>query len=934
MENIVGKRGFLIREESGGQVKIYKSSEAARLVVQPGSRYQLLDAQTLKPTPVKTAYKDGYDLVLILQDGSSIVIPNYFLNTDPNDRKSLSEFEQFLPFTPAVEVRKQVYDPDTDDSGSWFNGAILGLVGIVLGATALIATAFKRSDVNVTTGDNNNNQTTGDNNQNNGDDNQTAGNNGDNQTNGDNNTVGDTVGDTYGDDNNVGDNNDQTNVTGGSGSGTTTGTTPAPSSYSITIDNVEGRDKIDVNEATDVLVSGTSSGLANGQVLEITIEDTISATVSKTAIVNNNTWTIEGNELDLTSLADGDLKLTVKAIDSSGTILATADEQLSLDTVVPEIVAVTAEPSSAEYFGSQFVNTELFFYVEYSEAVELNGSALNLSLNTGDTGATYVGQFQPDGSPNTKFLQFKYVLTENGEAQSSDRSIVPLAIVEGQDTKILGLDGDRARTTISQAAIDNFRQNHSLIYDLAPPEISDVELVSITSTGETVERQLNGVLTTLMKVNGLIKLTYTEPVVTETNGGTDVPSFTIDGLERLIEGNDVNTFVGLTTYSAADNSGSLSVDQFYRISDAYVPVQDDLGAITDVALSVVLGGFMQNNAIIIGDAGVPAKNNFVESNFANLVVTENLGTYSVNIGAGPFILDTVDYEILDPTVSEIDWLSYFSDHLSKDQVLGIISAKDINENNPNYLDEYTGQMEDLSSNFFDGRSLRSFIGISGDVINITPLTELVVRIAEARNVFTTTEVEKISAEVADFFGLKTLNISKLSFVNADFDETIDTEGFEYAIALAALSTLDTITGSIDATLNILSPLFEEGIDEQRENAIKNLIIEAEEIAPLAPNSEYLNNIDFITSKLDSMLKYVDLVSSNDAKSFELNAVEISDIYIIDDLNLSQMQSNDDVLIHDRNEVFNDDDNALNIGKDDVTYIENSQAIPYREWEFE
>ena len=351
-------------------------------------------------------------------------------------------------------------------------------------------------------------------------------------------------------------------------------------------------------------------------------------------------------------------------------------------------------------------------------------------------------------------------------------------------------------------------------------------------------------------------------------------------------------------------------------------------------LSVVLDGFIENNAIIIGDAGVPAQNNFIESNFANLVVTENLGTYSVNIGAGPFILDTVEYEILDPTVSEIGWSPYFSDHLSKDQVLGIISAKDINQNNPNYLDEYTGQMEDLSSNFSDGRSIRSFIGISGDVINITPLTELVVRIAEARNVFTITEVEKISAEVADFFGLTTLNISKLSFVNADFDETIDTEGFEYAIALATLSTLDTITGSIDATLNILSPLFEEGIDTQREIAIKNLIIEAAEIVPLAPDSDYLDQSDFITNKLASMLKYVDLVSSNEAKSLELNAVEVPDIYIIDDLDLSQIQNNDHMSIHEHNEVFDADDNALSTTKDDLSYIDNSEAIPYREWEFE
>ena len=906
MENIVGTRGFLIREESGGQVKIYKSSEAARLVAQPGSRYQLLDPQTLKPTPVQTAYKDGSDLVLILEDGSTVVIPNYFVNTDPSDRQSNSQFEQTLPFAP-VPVEEAPTDEPVKEQRGWFLENILAIAGIALGAIALIVTALKTTDssINLTqnTGDNNNNQTTGDNN-------------------------------AVGDDNTLGDNNSQTNVTGGSGSGTTTGTTSTTGSYSITIDDVEGGDKIDVNEATDVLISGTSSGLENGQVVQITIEDALSATVTKTAIVSNNTWTIEGNELDLTSLADGVLTLTVTAIDSSGTILATADEQFNLDTVVPEIVAVSAEPSSAEYFGTQFINSELFFYVEYSEAVEVNGSDLHLSLNTGDAGATYVGQFQPDGSTNTKFLQFKYVLTDNGEAQSSDRSIVPLAIVEGQATKILGLDGDSARTSISQTAIDDFRQNHSLIYDLAPPEISNVELVSITSTGETVERELNGVPTTLMKVNGLIRLTYTEPVITETNGGANVPSFTIDGLERLIDGNEVNTLIGLTTYSADDNSGSLSADQFYRISDAYVPVQDDLGAVTDVALSVVLGGFIENNAIIIGDAGVPAENNFVETNFANLVVTENLGTYSVNIGAGPFILDTVEYEILDPTVSEIDWPPYLSDLSIKDQVLGVISAKDINENNPNYLDEYTGQMEDLSANFSDGRSLRSFIGISGDVINITPLTELVVRIAEERNVFTKTEVEKISAEVADFFGLTTLNISKLSFVNADFDDTIDAEAFEYAIALATLSTLDTITGSIDATLNILSPLFEEGVDTQRENEIKNLIIEAAEIAPLTPNSDYLDNIDFITTKLDAMLKYVDLVSSSDAKSLELYEEEILDIYIIDDVDLSQLQNNDDVLIHEQNEVFDADDNALNISKDDVTYIENSQAIPYREWEFE
>jgi len=112
----------------------------------------------------------------------------------------------------------------------------------------------------------------------------------------------------------------------------------------ISIAVVAGDDVIDDSEDQSVSLSGSTSGVENGQSVSVTLVDAGGTVVySGSALVSNNAWSIPG--VDLSALPDGtSYTVTASVSDAAGNAATPATRPVStLDTTAPTIsIAVVA----------------------------------------------------------------------------------------------------------------------------------------------------------------------------------------------------------------------------------------------------------------------------------------------------------------------------------------------------------------------------------------------------------------------------------------------------------------------------------------------------------------------------------------------------------------------------------------------------------------
>ncbi|MGB7251501.1 MAG: Ig-like domain-containing protein, partial [Phormidesmis sp.] len=103
----------------------------------------------------------------------------------------------------------------------------------------------------------------------------------------------------------------------------------------VEIDNV-----ISEAEQGDVLLSGTA---AANSVVDITLTDSNNATIERQiAADENGVWTLAGSEIDVSSLADGDVTISATATDLAGNVSEIAAKTVAIDTTAPTAPAVSA----------------------------------------------------------------------------------------------------------------------------------------------------------------------------------------------------------------------------------------------------------------------------------------------------------------------------------------------------------------------------------------------------------------------------------------------------------------------------------------------------------------------------------------------------------------------------------------------------------------
>ncbi|WP_340245146.1 hypothetical protein [Roseobacter sp. HKCCA2468] len=925
METAQTAGGYLIREEVGGAAVLSPASSGVRIPVRPGAVYQILSSLSLENVSIISATKSGQDLVVNLENGGQLVFAGYFDDPRPDSPNAQAEFDQNLPLQlsaldyqlepspviappqqpitigaqpapnyPVMWPQQGYFPPPPyayEDDDGWGDN-ILALGGLVLGGLALAMAGL--SDDGGSPIVNNNN----------------AGGGGG----------------------------------GGSGGGSSGGgADPDPAS-------VRG---VKVTRDDDYFTTGETISI------QVTFDDKVTSSNAAALTfefndgdyvaeykggVGTNTLTFDLVLNDAIAL-ETELKIGDAPLKLNGATLV--DDTNALDVTLapfpalagqlfvepqPKITEITAVPDNGEFFDDLDAGTVITFFVKFDHAVSYAGDNLNLVLNTGDAGASFKDQIGPDGQEDAKILRFEYTLADGIDANSDNRELIPFAFNENDGDKVLSANGSDALVQIEDDVQDTFANVHEIKYDLDQPEIVSFALVadSLVTDGTVIQRPtdgLGGVDRNLLKVSGVVEVVYSEAVATEDGP----PTLAIDGL-YLDQGADaimaeVQYDEDLTRPNV--DSPPLNGSQKYKFTDLYV-VLDDLNAPSDVSLTAI-GGINLNMGRVVGEVGVPASGQLPDNPSVGAVeITKVADGYQVSVGAGPFIEASVAIKF-----EEFGDGLEFTDGDSAHQ-FQIAAAEDINGAAVNYLDEFTGLYKDLSFGGQGGEPVLRALIVDGELTSdvfLTPLSELHVRAVEASGDVSATSINDKKSLISQFFGASDFVNTEASFINQTDDggDLVAPADAETAVALAALSTMDAVSGSLWATLDILTPIFAGTATEDQLASAEVLLTAAADITASATGvgyDAYLDQIDALFGQLQEHLRAVEpssdeLVLYSDA--LELDGTEVT--YSLDGIDLSSLNTStgSDATAPSRDEV----DNSHELQVPEVHY-----SIEYKEWEIE
>lgn len=928
METAQRAGGYLIREEVGGTAVLSPAFNGVRLPVRPGAVYQILSSLSLENVSIISATKSGQDLIVNLENGGQLVFAGYFADPAPNSANARAEFDQALPLQlsaldyqlesspviappqqpiivgaqpgpnyPVMWPQQGYFPPPPyayEDDDGWGDN-ILALGGLVLGGLALAMAG-----------------------------------------------LGDDGGAPIINNNNAGGGGGGGSGGGSSGGGSSAASDPDPASVTavkITRDD----DYFTTGETISVQVTFDDK-VTSSNAAALTFEFNDGAYVAEYKEgIGTNTLTFDLVLKDaiaaVAELEIGDAPLQLNGatlVDTSSlNVTLTPFPALSGQLFVepqPKITEITAVPDNGEFFDDLDAGTEITFFVKFDQAISYAGDNLELVLNTGDAGASFIDQVGPDGAEDDKILRFKYTLADGIDANSDNRELLPFALNENGGDKVLSANGSAALVQITQDVTDTFAQVHDIRYDLDQPEIVSLALLadSLVTDGTIIVRPTDGpdgVARNLLKVSGVVDVLYSEGVVT-TDGP---PTLAIDG---LYSDQGADAIMAEVTYDEDltrpnVDSPVFNASQKYKFTDLYV-VLDDLNDPSNVALAAI-GGLNLNMGRVLGDVAVPASGQLPDNPSVGAVEITKVGDgYQVSVGAGPFIEASVAIKFED-----------FGDGLEFTdgdgaQQFRIAAAEDVNGAAVNYLDEYTGLYKDLSLGGQGGEAALRALIVEGELttdVFLTPLSELHVRAVEASGDISSASINDKKSLISQFFGVSDFVNTEASFVNQTDDggAPITPADAETAVALAALSTMDAVSGSLWATLDILTPIFAGIATEDQLASAEALLATAADMTASATGlgyDAYLDQIDALFGQLQEHLRAVEPVSGELVLYSDALGLDVTEVtYTLDGIDLSSLNASAgaDPTAPAQDEI----ENSHELPVPEVHY-----TIEYKEWEIE
>ena len=137
-----------------------------------------------------------------------------------------------------------------------------------------------------------------------------------------------------------------------------------------------------VEVLSSLTIGGTSSGLANGRVVTVALTDGIT-TFSKTATVQNNSWSNPFSAAELQALAEGTISVSANASDAAGNAATQAVASFLKDTLAPTLAINT--PISGGFLNASEVGSSLTL----SGTTNANGRTVSVTLGSGGSATTY-----------------------------------------------------------------------------------------------------------------------------------------------------------------------------------------------------------------------------------------------------------------------------------------------------------------------------------------------------------------------------------------------------------------------------------------------------------------------------------------------------------------------------------------------------------------
>src|SRR6185295_5787832 len=124
------------------------------------------------------------------------------------------------------------------------------------------------------------------------------------------------------------------------------GNPASQASHSVTLDNaapsiainanLEGDDRVNASEDNSFTVSGTTTGVENGQIVQVTVSDGAGGhSVTTTATVTGGVWT--AGDVDISGFVNGPISVTADVADLAGNPASQASHSVTLDNAAPSI---------------------------------------------------------------------------------------------------------------------------------------------------------------------------------------------------------------------------------------------------------------------------------------------------------------------------------------------------------------------------------------------------------------------------------------------------------------------------------------------------------------------------------------------------------------------------------------------------------------------
>jgi hypothetical protein len=444
---------------------------------------------------------------------------------------------------------------------------------------------------------------------------------------------------------------------------------------------------------------------------------------------------------------------------------------------------------------------EITVEVNFSHPVTINGdgSLLRLTLNTGGT-ATYLS-----GS-GTQTLVFKY------QPETGDYTELLRVIGVIDDTvQIKGVHGAIAQTQISDDQETTYSVDGSLVsniqIDFDVPTIETVKLEALTigenesDTKIIVDPETGEETEVWTKVSGTLSIEFTDEVYLQSSAQKPYLSLrNVLALPPDLSHGDLTAKAELIVpMNGTISKSSTLLFQFEGWVSEDPPTNE-----------IEVDYLVRNNATIIDASG----NNAQLALDASVISTQfEIDQSAVRIiaAAGRFDPNSIDVEILDERNHVNRDLQNDSSAIFLSGNI-IVSAKDNNGELSNYQDEFSGKLTSLGQPGDSRSTLRAMI--SHDSITksaiVSPLTELAIAAYErAVSVNVDTSTINFNEKVSKFFEISSIVNAPISFIyDEDFARhTPTTDEFNYGIALALLSMMDHVSGSVFKTVDLLSPIF-------------------------------------------------------------------------------------------------------------------------------